>query len=102
MLGAALPPGWIISPWSCLPSEPPPREESDTSASEVALGHLLVVLGQLLPTAGPPADTPALPAVIPVAKWTYAEAAVTPALERRIDINIFFKLGSIPPQKPKI
>ena len=56
-----------------------PKEESCTSAGEAALGNVLAVPGQLLPTAGLPADTPALPVVISVAKQTYDEAAATPA-----------------------
>ena len=47
----------------------------------MALGHVLVVPGQLLSTTAPPADTPAPPLVIPAAKRTYAEAAATPALD---------------------
>ena len=35
----------------------------------------------MLTTTAPPADTPALPVVIPAAKRTYAEAAATPALD---------------------
>ena len=41
----------------------------------------MAVPGQLLSTTAPPADTPAPPAVIPAAKWSYAEAAATPALD---------------------
>ena len=41
---------------------------------------MLAVPGQLLPTTGLPTDMPA-PAVILKAKWTYAEAAATPALD---------------------
>ena len=52
------------------------------SAGEAALGHVLAIPGQLLPTTAPPADTPAPPEVIPAAKWTYTEAVATPALER--------------------
>ena len=56
-----------------------PKEESGTSAGEAALTLMLVVPDQLLPVSGPPA-------VILVAKRTYAEAAATPALERAIHI----------------
>ena len=41
----------------------------------------MAVPGQLLSTTAPPADTLALPAVIPAAKQSYAEAAATPALD---------------------
>ena len=50
-------------------------------AGEAALGHMLAVPGQLLTTTAQPADTQALPAVIPAARRTYAEAAATPALD---------------------
>ena len=49
-----------------------PKEESGTSAGEEALGHVLAVPGQLLSTTAPPADTPAPPEVIPVAKRIYS------------------------------
>ena len=57
-------------------------------AGEAALGHMLAVPGQLLPTTAPPADTPALPVVFPAAKYTYAEAAVTPALNGAIHVYV--------------
>ena len=68
-------------PWVMLGIRAAPKEESGTSAGEAALGHVLAVPGQLLSTTAPPADTPAPPVVIPVAKRTYAEAAATPALD---------------------
>ena len=68
-------------PWVMLGIRASPKEESGTSAGEAALGHVLAVPGQLLTTTALPADTPALPVVIPVAKRTYAEAAATPALD---------------------
>ena len=43
--------------------------------------------------AGPPADTPVPPAVIPAAKWTYAQAATTPALERAT--HIYMQRGGV-------
>ena len=61
---------------------------------EAALGHMLLVPGQLLPTTGPAADTPAPPAVIPAAKRTYAEAATTPALERAT--HVYVQGGGLP------
>ena len=65
-----------------------PKEESGRSPCEAALGHVLSVPGQLLPTTGQPVDTPAPPAVIPAAKRTYAEAAATPALERATHVYV--------------
>ena len=70
-----------------------PKEESGTSAGEAALGHVLVVPGQLLSTTAPPADTPVPPAVIPAAKRSYAEAAVTPALEGAT--NVYVQPGGV-------
>ena len=61
-----------------------PKEESGTSAGEAALGHMLAVPEQRLPTTAPPGP----PAVIPVAKRTYAEAAATPALERATHVYV--------------
>ena len=72
----ALPPGRIM-----LGIQASRKEESGMSAGEAALGHVLVVPGELLTTTAPPADTPAPPAVILVAKRTYTEAAATPALD---------------------
>ena len=69
-------------PWVMLGIRASPKEEWGTSAGEAALGHVLWVPGQLLPVAGPPANMPAPPGVIPAAKRTYAEAAATPVLER--------------------
>ena len=65
------------------------------SAGEAALGHMLAVLGQLLPTTAPPADTPTPPWVIPAAKRTYAEAAATPALERAA--HVYVQRGGVGP-----
>ena len=67
---------WAVHlPWVMLGIRASPKEDSSTSASEADLGHVLAVPGQLLPTADPLADTPAPPAVILVAKQTYAESA---------------------------
>ena len=68
-------------PWVMLGIQASPKEESGTSAGEAALGNILAVQEQLLTTTAPPVDTLALPAVIPAAKRTYAEAAATPALD---------------------
>ena len=75
-------------PWVMLGISASPKEESGTSAAEAALGHVLAVPGQLLTTTAPPADTPAPPVVIPVAKQTYAEAAATPALDGAIHVYV--------------
>ena len=56
---------------------------------------MLAVLGQLLPTTGLTADMPALPVVIPGAKLTYAEAAVTPALGRAT--HVYVQRGGVGP-----
>ena len=56
----ALPPERTISPGSCWAGASP-KEESGTLAGEAALGHVLAVPGQLLPTADLPRDTPAPP-----------------------------------------
>ena len=52
-------------PWMMLGIRASPKEASGMSAGEVALGHLLAVRGQLLPTTGLPVDTPVPLAVIP-------------------------------------
>ena len=44
-------------PWVMLGIRASPKEESGMSVGEAALGHVLSVPGQLLPTTGPPADT---------------------------------------------
>ena len=49
---------------------------------------MLEVPGQQLPVSGPPDGTPALLAVIPAAKRTYAEAVATPALEGATHIYV--------------
>ena len=67
-------------PWVMLGIRASPKEESGMLVGEAALGNVLAVPGQLLPTTAPPVDTTSPPAVIPVAKRTYAEAAATPAL----------------------
>ena len=72
-----------------------PKEESGTSPGEAALGHVLAVPGQLLPTAVLPEDKPAPPAVIPAAKRTYAEAAATPGLD--ISTHVYVQRGGAGP-----
>ena len=56
---------------------------------------MLAVPGQLLTTTAPPADTPALPVVIPAAKRTYAEAAATPALDGAT--HVYVQRGGVGP-----
>ena len=59
------------------------------------MGHVLAVLGQLLPTTALQADTPAPSVVIPQAKRTYAEAAATPALDGAT--HVYVQCGGMGP-----
>jgi len=72
-----------------------PKEESGTSAGEAALGHVLAVPGQLLPTVRPPVSTPAPPAVIPATKRSYADVAATPALDA--STYVYVQRGGVGP-----
>ena len=80
-------------PWVMLGIRSNPKEESGTSAGEAALGHVLAVPGQLLPTVGPLEGTPAPPAVIPATKRSYAEVAATPALEN--STHVYVRRGGV-------
>ena len=82
-------------PWVMLGIRATPKEESGTSAGEAALGHVLAVPGQLLPTATPPAATTAPPAVIPATRCTYAEAVAAPDLEAAT--HVYVRRGGVGP-----
>ena len=82
-------------PWVMLGIRAFLKDESGTSAGEAALGHMLAVPGQLLTTTAPQGDRPAPPAVIPAAKWTYAEAAATPALDGAT--HVYVQRGGVGP-----
>lgn len=68
-------------PWVLLGLRAAPKEESGVSAGEAALGHQLVLPGQLLPNGPPPGGgrPPRPPAVIPATKRSYAEVLASPS-----------------------